>query len=129
MLEFPGDSRAKQSFKEECDINNIMEKYKATGLVDHVKEHRGTYKDMPSETDYHTNLNTIMAADAAFASLPAALRAHFDNDAAAFVGFVTDPDNQAEINEMGLGPESRFIPPEEVPAAKEEDPPKETAEP
>ena len=40
-----GESRTRQEFKEECDINNIMRKYKQSGLVEHVKEYGGRYGD------------------------------------------------------------------------------------
>lgn len=110
----------KQSFKEECDINNIMARYKASGIIEHIQAHQGRYMDLPSEIDYHANLLAVMSAQDAFSSLPAAIRARFDNDPAAFVGFVQDPDNQAEIDKMGLGLQAPMEP--EVPAAPTPDP-------
>lgn len=100
---FPEKSATKQSFAEECDINNIMAKYRVTGLVDHTSAHGGVYTDLPTEIDYHENLNSVIAAEQAFQSLPAKMRAKFDNDPAKFLGFVLNPDNKAEIDEMGLG--------------------------
>lgn len=118
----------KQSFRQECDINQIMARYKASGILDHINAHQGRYEDLPSEIDYHSDLLAVMAAQDAFASLPAAMRARFENDPAKFVGFVQDPANQAEINKMGLGPVNISAAPA-APAPKEEDPPKSTAEP
>lgn len=100
---FPGKSMTKQSFKEECDINTIMAKYRSTGLVDHVAAHQGRYDNLPDETDYHANLNSVMEAQETFDSLPAKIRARFDNDPSKFLGFVLNPENQTEIDEMGLG--------------------------
>ena len=56
QLHTPEPTLTKQSFKEECDINNIMAKYRATGILSHVQAHQGRYQDLPSEIDYHTDL-------------------------------------------------------------------------
>lgn len=96
-------SRTKQSFRDECDINNIMAKYMATGLVDHVKKYQGRYEDLPNEIDYHENLNAVMRAEDAFSSLPSKIRTRFGNNPAAFLGFVLNPDNLEEVQRMGLG--------------------------
>ncbi len=96
-------TRAKQSFKAECDINVIMAKYKARGIVTHVTKYQGHYADLPNEVDYHANLQAVMDAKAAFDSLPAKIRERFHNDPAQFLGFVQDPKNQSEIDKLGLG--------------------------
>jgi len=96
-------SRAKQSFKDECDINRIMAKYRAQGIILHTNKYQGRYEDLPSEIDFHSDLNNIMSARDAFDSLPAKIRARFNNDPAEFLGFVQDPANQEEINNLGLG--------------------------
>lgn len=98
-----GPSRTKQSFQAECDINGIMAKHMATGLVDHVNQRQGRYEDLPSETDYHANLNSVMAAQEAFDSLPSKIRTRFKNDPGKFLGFVLDPSNKEEVQKMGLG--------------------------
>lgn len=101
-----GESLTHQSFAAEVNINTIMDKYAARGILDHVNQHQGSYGDMPSETDYHANLQSVMDANDAFASLPAAIRSRFDNDPGKFLGFVQDPKNQHEIDKMGLGEQS-----------------------
>lgn len=127
-LACPLPTMTKQSFREECDINNIMARYKASGIIDHQNAHQGRYEDLPSELDYHADLLAVMSAQDAFASLPAAMRARFENDPAKFVGFVQNPDNQAEIDKMGLGMNATPAAPA-APAPKEENPPNPTAEP
>ncbi len=96
-------TRAKQSFKAECDINVIMAKYKARGIVTHVSKYQGHYQDLPNEIDYHANLQAVMDAKEAFASLPAKVRDRFHNDPAEFLGFVQNPKNITEIEKLGLG--------------------------
>ena len=99
---FEGPGRTKQSFKKECDINEILKQFTKTGLITHVKKHHGFYDDFTSASDYHSALNQIADAQAMFLTLPAQLRAQFDNDPAKFLDFVHDPDNEDEMREMGL---------------------------
>lgn len=111
-----GTSRAKQAFKQECDINNILKRYEKTGLVTHLARHGGRYEELPSDVDFQTALNTLMKAEEAFASLPAKIRRRFDNDPAAFLAFVQDPRNQDEMIELGLATRRPDPPAEQAPA-------------
>ena len=42
------DSLTQQQFADECDVNNILAKYRATGLLTHIKHHNGNYRDFSS---------------------------------------------------------------------------------
>lgn len=53
-------------------------------------------------TDYHTALNLVRQADAEFLSLPAPLRAEFDNDPGRLVAFLEDEKNRPRAVELGL---------------------------
>lgn len=101
---FTGESRTRQSFNDETNINNIMARFDKTGLIDHVNEHQGSYGDFSEISDYHTALNHVIQAQDSFNSLPSKLRAHFDNDPGLFLDFMTDPANTEEIKKMGLSP-------------------------
>lgn len=90
---FPKQSLAKQSFKDECNINNIMQRFEKDGLVDHVNKFNGDYADALGVEDYHTSLNQVMAAKEAFLTLPSRVRANFDNDPGRFMDFVDNPEN------------------------------------
>jgi len=98
------ESMTHQSFKEECDINTIMAKYKRTGLITHVNEHQGQYGQFVDVQDYQTSMNQIIDAQNAFMELPAALRKRFNNDAGDFLAFVQDPKNADEMVDLGLRP-------------------------
>src|SRR6185369_4770159 len=52
-------SMTKQSFKDECDINNIVRRFEATGIVDHINaaHAKGLYTDLPSGLDLQTALD------------------------------------------------------------------------
>lgn len=91
----------KQSFRDECDINNIMKKFEKGQMVNHVNKHRGSYGDF-DVVDYQSAMNTIISAQESFASLPAKVRARFNNDPAGFLEFVGNPDNRDEMVKLGL---------------------------
>ena len=99
-----GESRTKQSFKKECDINNIMSKYEKTGIISHCRQHGGEYGDFIAAPDYHTAMTEITRAEEMFMAIPAGVRAKFGNDPAAFLAFAQDPENLEEMREMGLAP-------------------------
>lgn len=92
----------KQSFKAECDIHNILRQYSKTGVITHVQSSRPTYGDLPDAFDYQASLHTLMAADEAFAGLPASVRARFDNEPGAFLAALSDPTQTAYLTEVGV---------------------------
>lgn len=104
-------SMTKQSFKDECDINNIVRRFEATGILDHVNKAsaQGLYVDLPDGLDLQLALNTVAQAEAAFMALPAAARAEYGNDPVAFVAAFNDPtpDQVKRFVELGLAVTSR----------------------
>lgn len=98
----------KQEFKDECDINNILEQYKKTGIINHIMQSQPSYLDLPSDLDYQTSLNTMEHASTAFATLPSAVRRYFDNDPARLLSALTDPAMRITLEELGIlqGPAS-----------------------
>lgn len=123
-------SMTKQSFKEECDINNIVRRFEATGVIDHLnmRAREGVYTDLPDPIDFQGALNVVLAAETAFGSLPADLRARFGNDAEQFLAFTADPANQEEMIKLGLAVDTRVpeAPPTKVEIVNQE-PPKDPA--
>jgi phage internal scaffolding protein len=95
-------SKTQQSFKKECDINNIMQKYNKTGLVTHVNNYNGDYSDVSNVPTYHEALGIIEGAHTAFNTLPSEIRKMFDNDPGRFLDFVHNSDNVEAMREMGL---------------------------
>ena len=95
-------ARTKQSFKDECDINNIMGAWSRTGETHHVNERAPQWGDFSEITDYQTAANTVIEAKKAFASMPAATRARFQNDPNEVLSFLSDPENRAEAIELDL---------------------------
>lgn len=95
------DGGAKQSFKDECDINRIMKKASKTGVVDWLARNEPRYADV-SEYDFMTSMQTIATANEMFAELPSAVRRRFHNEPAELLAFLHDPDNTEEAIRLGL---------------------------
>lgn len=111
-----GESMTHQSFAEECEINNIMKKYQQTGVLQHRKEHGGTYGDFISAPGYHEAMTAIVKAEEMFMALPSQVRARFGNDPAQFLATAQDPEQIELMRELGLAasakpPEGRETPP------------------
>lgn len=96
-----GASRTKQAMKQECDINFIVDRYRRTGVLQHVKESPGSYGDFEA-MEYQEALNTVMKAQSDFNALPSAVRNRFANEPALFLEFIRDPANIEEAQKLGL---------------------------
>lgn len=97
-----GDSRTKQAFKKETDINHILRQSEKGLMVTHLNAHQGQYGDFIDAKDYHSSLNLIHAAQQSFMTIPAGVRSKFDNDPQKFLEFVQNPDNLDAMIKMGL---------------------------
>lgn len=94
-------SLAQQHFKDECDINNILRQFNITGLIPESPL-SPRYGDFTGIGDYHTALNQVIAAEDEFMTLPATLRARFENDPAQLINFLDNPENYNEAISLGL---------------------------
>lgn len=123
----PEPTKTQQQFKEETDINTIVQRFGITGELpsDVPVPQSGDFSD--AVTDYQTALNLVIAADQAFMALPAQVRQRFNNDPARLVEFVSDADNRDEARKLGLlvpetapqGPiKVEVVPPPPPPVAK-----------
>jgi phage internal scaffolding protein len=92
---------AQQHFKEECDINTILQKFSITGILPEAPL-SPRYGDFTDIGDYHTALNRVIAAQEEFDGLPAQIRARFDNDPAKLIEFLDDEANRPEAEKLGL---------------------------
>lgn len=92
----------KQSFKDECDINNILSQFKRTGIIEHITQNQPEYQDLPDELDYQSSLNLMMNASNAFSTLPSVVRAYFENDPARLLHALHDPAMRDKLTELGV---------------------------
>jgi len=98
----PELSMTKQSFKDECDFNRVMETWSATSLNPHPARGVPRYGDFSAVGDYLTSLQTVIDAQDAFMSLPAVVRDRFSNDPGQLLAFLQDPANADEAQRLGL---------------------------
>jgi phage internal scaffolding protein len=92
---------AQQHFKDECDINTILEKFSITGILPEAPL-SPRYGDFSGISDYHTAMNRVLAVKDEFESLPAQIRARFNNDPTELIEFLNDDNNRPEAEELGL---------------------------
>lgn len=97
-----GPSMTKQSMKDECDINNIMARFHKRGVLTHVNRFEGQYGEFGDGISFHQAQETLVKAQEAFDTLPAAIRSRFKNDPAEFLDFVNDEANREEMYDLGL---------------------------
>lgn len=107
---FTKPSRTKQSFKDECDVNLIMKRFKKTMGADFLSRFQGyvggMFGDFSGVTDYRSAIEQIDKARDVFLALPAKVRARFNNDPASFLDFCQDPRNADELVNLGLATKS-----------------------
>lgn len=111
VVSVPGDDgMTKQSMKAECDINNIVSRYRRTGSVSHIAKAKPEFGFAPA-VDLMAALETVRRADSMFSELPAVVRKRFDNDPAVFLDFVQNPANIEEMYTLGLAERKAPVPP------------------
>lgn len=100
---------AQQQFKEECDINTIVERFGLTGqLPENPSVPR--YGDFTGISDFQSAMNAVRKAEADFMELPAAVRARFNHDPQQLLEFVEDGRNLEEARSLGLVPAASVQP-------------------
>lgn len=97
-----GPLMTKQSMKNECDINNILNQYKKTGIITHVQAARPTYEDLPDASDFQEAQNVLIAASQAFDGLPSKVRDHYANDPYLFLAAISDESQHDQLREFGV---------------------------
>jgi phage internal scaffolding protein len=97
----PKEARTKQSFKSECDINHIINKFHKTGILEHQRQILPRFMDV-SAVDYQEALNLTIEAGEMFEALPSQIRNMCDNDPAKFLQYIQDPKNKDELVKFGL---------------------------
>lgn len=97
-------SMTKQADVEQSDINYIVRQFGITNELPFGRQ-VPVYDDfLDAPTDYHAAMNFIREADSVFMDFPAEIRARFENDAGAFLDFVSKDENYEEAIRFGLVP-------------------------
>lgn len=111
-ISFEGElSMTQQQFKDESDINNIVDynmRYKDPAfitkltLAGKISQAQPIYGDFSEVQDYRHSLEVMEQAQKQFNALPAKVRARFNNNPADMLAFVENPDNALECVSLGL---------------------------
>jgi len=96
-------SRTRQSEKDNCDINKIMERFNRSGKLPTMQSAPPRYGDAIAP-DYATSLNIVKDAQSRFMSLSAAARKHFDHNPQRFLEALQDSskENQQKLLKLGI---------------------------
>lgn len=109
VVDCSGDTgRTRQSFKDECDVNKIISRFETTGVIQHLQQVQGRYADVSHVGSFHEAMNLVRTVRSEFDTLPASLRAKFDNDPAQFLDVVQSmtPDQVRDLV-LGVEPSSK----------------------
>lgn len=96
-----GATMTKQSHKDECDVNKIVERFTKTGVLEFVNDRQPQFGDVTG-IDFFESMRIVAQANEMFAALPAKVRDRFGNDPKAFLDFMEDPQNRSQAVLMGL---------------------------
>lgn len=94
-------SLTKQSFRDETDINLIVKRFMVTGELPPPKR-MPSFGDFEGTFDFQTSLNAVTEAREAFYSMPAEVRARFNNNPQLLMEFLDDGRNKDEAIRLGL---------------------------
>lgn len=94
-------SLTQQQFAEESDINFIADKFKLTGEMPQVLD-LPQYGDFTGIFDFQTAHNSVIEANKQFMTLPAKMRARFDNNPQKLLEFLENEENRDEAIFLGL---------------------------
>lgn len=101
-MTFAKPSRTQQHFKEESDINFIVNRFLKTGTLPDVNP-SAMYGDfLHAPGSYQEALNLVIEAQDGFNALPAEMRARFNNDPGELLTFLQDENNRDEAITLGL---------------------------
>lgn len=96
-----GASLTQKHQAHDTDINVIVKRFGVTGQLPQRLNalNLGAFDEI---FDYQSAMNALVAADRAFMSIDADIRARFHNDPQKFHDFVLNKENEPELRKLGL---------------------------
>lgn len=95
-------SLTKQSDAIDSDINSLFARFERTGQLPNMILQDGVYGDFSNVVDYQKAVEIVTHASKQFEALDVSIRNRFNNNAAEFLAFATDPANMDELEKMKL---------------------------
>lgn len=112
-----GRGRTKQEFREDSDINCIVQRYKKSGVLPAGRRPELLqFADVSEVRSFSEMYERVEAGKAAFNSLAPEIRARFKNSPADLLDFLGNPENRGEAVKLGL------VNPVKAPSAPSEPP-------
>lgn len=99
---FKDPSLTKQSFKEECDVNEILKRSANGAVTNGADVRQAMYGDFTNIPSYQESLDLVNRANGMFMSMDAFIRERFRNDPREMIAFLQDPKNRDEAIKLGL---------------------------
>lgn len=94
-------SLTQQQFKEESDINTIVDRFMKSGVLP-TPINMPQFIDYEGVFDFQSAMNVIREADENFMRLDAKVRSRFNNSPQEFLEFFSDAENIPEAIRLGL---------------------------
>lgn len=104
-VKFSKPSLTQQQFRQECDINNIIDSVNNAGVTNNPLwngTRRPLYGDFTGiqDMDYLQAQNTFLEASARFMELPAKVRQRFNNNPAELLAYIQSIQSNPNIKEL-----------------------------
>jgi phage internal scaffolding protein len=96
-----GDTKTNQSYKDQYDINKIIDRYNRTGEFRPLRKTEPVFRDL-SAFDFEQMENRIAEIEGQFTQLPVEIRKRFDHSALEMLRFLENPKNRDEAIKLGL---------------------------
>ena len=109
-VSFAEASKTQQQFKDEADINHLIDNYMRTGCyydtrtMMRMKPRQPVFADFTNIPNFEEGQNLIARGSEAFGLLPVKLRERFNNSPELLLAFLRDKDNMDEAVKLGLIP-------------------------
>jgi len=100
-LKCEDDSLTQQQFKDEADINTIVDRFMKSGVMP-TPVNMPQYVDYEGVFDFQSAMNAVRQADENFMRMDAKVRARFNNSPQEFLEFFANPENTDEAIRLGL---------------------------
>ena len=103
-LEFKQPSLAQQQFKEDCEIESILQRHNLGGVMGIYpqSEQQPMYADVSDIPDFQVSQTHVARATEYFEGLPSSVRAHFNNNLSEFLSALGNPDARQSLTDMGI---------------------------
>lgn len=99
----PGEGEgAKQSMRDECDVNLIVARFSETGLISHLASGVPRFADVSEFSDFRGVLEQVREVESYFAGLPAKVRRSFADDASLFMDYLESGASEEDLKKRGL---------------------------